>query len=448
MITEKTLKIVTAIPGPESQKWAARKNNSLAAAASQYYGDILMQEGKGALLKDIDGNVYIDCGAGIGVLNVGHGDPDIIAAITEGVKDYNGPTFQVTPYKAIIELAEKLDEIAPGKTHKKVYFINSGSEANENNVKLARAYTGKTGIFSLENCFHGRSYMALALTSKTKPYKLGLGPFPADIQKLPSPYCYRCPFNSTYPECGLACAEKLAILLLSEFHKDSMAAVIAEPVQGEGGFLVPPKDYFKTLVDICHTNDLLFIADEVQSGFGRTGKAFAMEHFGVEPDLISSAKGLGGGMPLSASIGKDYIVDHAPAGTVGSTYGGNYLSCLSALEVVKKIQKGDILDNANKIGKIIRNRMNEMKEKYEIVGDVRGIGAMNAIELVTDKASKAPNAAVLPKIKRYCVEHGVIVLSAGALNNVIRTLPPLVMTEEQANTAMDVLDAACAEYNK
>lgn len=442
MITEKNAKVVTAIPGPKSQALSARKTKVLAGAASQYYGDVFMQEGKGALLKDVDGNVYVDCAAGIGVMNVGHGDDNIIKAISEGVKNYNGPTFQVTPYEAIVKLAEKLDEISPGNTPKKVYFINSGSEANENNVKLARNYTGKTGIISLENCFHGRSYMALAMTSKTKPYKLGLGPFPADIHKLISPYCYRCPVNSTYPECGLACAERLAWLLKSEFHKDSMAAVIGEPVQGEGGFLVPPKDYWKTLMGICHDNDMLFIADEVQSGFGRTGKMFASNNFDIEPDLISSAKGLGGGMPLSVCIGKADIMDHAPTGTVGSTFGGNYLSCLSALEVIKKFQTTDILDNANMLGKMMITKFKELVEKYEVVGDARGLGAMCAMEFVTDKASKTPNAAIIPKIKKYCISHGVIVITAGLMGNCIRLLPPLVMTAEQMEYALGVIDDA------
>lgn len=403
---------------------------------------IIAKSAKDAIITDVEDKEYIDFASGIGMQNVGHCDFEVVEAIKKQADKLIHPCYHVTMYEAYMDLAEKLVEITPGNYEKKVMFANSGAESLENAVKIARKYTGKTGILSLENAFHGRTLMTMTLTSKVKPYKNGFGPFAPDTYKIPSGYCYRCPLGAKYPDCGIACAEKVRTLLKGELSSDMIAAIIAEPIQGEGGFIVPPKEYFKTLQEICNDMDILLVVDEVQTGFARTGKLFASEHFDIQPDLITLSKSIAAGLPLSAVVGKAEIMDAPSPGEIGGTYGGSPLACVAALKVIEKIEKNSLVNRSNEIGSIIKERLVEMYEKYEIIGDIRGEGAMLAIELVKDRDSKEPYKDIIKKIMDYALERGAIFISAGIFGNVIRFLPPLVMTEDQVNKGMDILDEA------
>lgn len=447
MINEKTAKIITEVPGPISKEWDAKRCEFVSGGVGVSFG-IYVDEAKDALIKDMDGNVFIDVAAAFGVQNTGHCDDEVVSAIQKQAERYIHPSFQVTPYAEYVALAEKLTEITPGSFKKKVMLANSGSEAVENAVKIAKRYTKKSGIVSLEAAFHGRTYMAMGLTSKYKPYKNGMGPFPGDLYKIPSPYCYRCEYGSTYPECGLACAEKFRTMLKAEWSADAIAAVIAEPQQGEGGFIAPPKDYFKALHSICKENDILLIADEVQSGFARTGKMFACENFGLEPDIITLSKSIAAGVPMSAVVGRAEIMDAAQKGEIGGTYGGSPLACVASMKVIEKIQKQNLTARAEIIGKRIFDKGEELKEKYDFVGDVRGMGAMIGWEFVTDKKSKAPNEYAVNSIIDYAFKKGVLLISAGIYHSVIRFLPPLVITDEQLDFVLATLDDAIANYAK
>jgi 4-aminobutyrate aminotransferase/(S)-3-amino-2-methylpropionate transaminase len=290
--------------------------------------------------------------------------------------------------------------------------------------------------------------MAMALTSKMKPYKLGMGPFPGETYKIPSPYCYRCPYGCTYPECDLACAEKFRTLLKAEMCPEAIAAVIAEPVQGEGGFIVPPKDYFTVLHAICKENDILLIADEVQAGFSRTGKMFASENFMIEPDLIALSKSIAAGVPLSAVVGRAEVMDGVEKGNIGGTYGGSPLACVASMKVIEKMQKLNLPERANIIGKKILSKGLEFKEKYSSIGDVRGIGAMIGFEFVKDRQTKEPDENAIDYIINYCFQKGILLISAGLFHNVIRFLPPLVITDGQLDYVLNTLDEAIGLYEK
>lgn len=445
MINEKLPKIVSgSLPGPKSKELLEQRRKYVANGIGSST-EVSIEEAKGALLKDVDGNVFLDFTAAIGVQNIGHCDDAVIDAVKSQVEKYIHPCFHVASYEPYIALCKKLAQITPGNSKKKVMLANSGAEAIENSIKISRKYTKKTGIISLENAFHGRTYMAMTLTSKMKPYKNGFGPYNADTYKIPSAYCYRCPMGCKYPECGMACAEKLRTLLKGELSGDFIAALIAEPVQGEGGFIVPPEGYLKTIQSICRENGILFIIDEVQAGFARTGKLFAFENFGIEPDIVTMSKSIAAGMPLSAVVGREEVMDSTNPGEIGGTYCGSPLSCAAALEVIKKIDRENLAQKAIHIGEIIKSRLYEMKEKYGVIGDVRGLGAMVGLEFVKDRKTKEPYAEIVKKITSYAYNKGVIFIGAGIFSNVIRFLPPLVMTDEQVNYAMDVLDEAIAK---
>lgn len=447
MISEKTAKIVTEVPGPKSKAMDEKRKEYVSPGVGVSFG-IYVDEAKDALIKDIDGNVFIDVAAAFGVQNSGHCDDEVVAAIQKQAARYIHPSFQVTPYSEYVELAEMLAKLTPGKFKKKVMFANSGSEAVENAVKIAKRYTGKPGIVSLEAAFHGRTYMAMGLTSKYKPYKNGMGPFPADLYKMPSAYCYRCEYGCSYPECGLACAEKFRTLLKAEWSADVIAAVIVEPVQGEGGFIVPPKGYLKAIHEICKENNILLIADEVQAGFGRTGKMFACENYDVEPDLMTLSKSIAAGVPMSAVVGRAEVMEGVKKGEIGGTYGGSPLGCVASMKVIEKIQKQDLCGRADLIGKRIYDKGLELKDKYGFIGDVRGVGAMVGWEFVTDKTSKTPNEEAVDFIIAYAMKKGVLLISAGLFHSVIRFLPPLVMTDEQLDVVLEVLEEAVAAYAK
>jgi 4-aminobutyrate aminotransferase/(S)-3-amino-2-methylpropionate transaminase len=322
--------------------------------------------------------------------------------------------------------------------------VNTGAEAVENAVKIARAHTGRPGIIAFEDAFHGRTMMTLALTSKTHPYKAGFAPFPSDVYRIPYGYCYRCTYSLKYPSCDVYCARHLEDTFKRVVAAEDVAAVIAEPVLGEGGFVNPPLEFFRILMDICHKHGVLFIADEVQSGFGRTGKMFASEHYGIEPDIVVTAKSLGGGLPLAAVTGRAEIMDAPGTGGLGGTFGGNPLSCAAANAVLDDFEKTDLLARANSIGQRFEQRAREWKERFELIGDARGLGAMRALELVKSRETREPAPEETKKITQYCYEHGLITITAGSYGNVIRVLVPLVVSDEQMNEGLDVLEAALA----
>jgi 4-aminobutyrate aminotransferase / (S)-3-amino-2-methylpropionate transaminase / 5-aminovalerate transaminase len=436
-----TIQLKTQIPGPQSKALDARRATSVPRGLS-HATPIYVAKAEGAVLEDVDGNRYIDLAGGIGCLNVGHRAPTVTAAIEGQLDKFLHTCVQVTAYESYIELAERLNKLVPGPSPKKTLFVNTGAEAVENAVKIARAYTKKPGIIAFEDAFHGRTMMTLALTSKTHPYKAGFHPFPGEVYRIPYAYCYRCSYNLKYPSCDLFCARHLEDTFKRVVAQEGVAAVIAEPVLGEGGFVAPPKDYFKLLVDLCHKHNVLFIADEVQSGFGRTGTLFACEYYGIEPDLLVTAKSLGGGLPLAAITGKAEIMDAPGPGGLGGTFAGNPLSCAAALAVLDLFEKEDLNARATRLGENFQKRARSWQKQWPMIGDVRGLGAMQALELVQSQDKREPAPEETKQITQYCYEHGVITISAGSYGNVIRLLMPLVITDDQMNEALDILEGA------
>ena len=400
---------------------------------------IAIQSAKGAVIKDVEGKQYIDFAGGIGVQNVGHCAEQVVAAIKEQAEEFIHTCFPLVMYESYIELAKRLNEITPGDFPKRTFFVNSGAEAVENAVKIARHATKRPAIIAFENAFHGRTYMAMTLTSQIKPYKWGSGPFCPEVYRMPYAYCYRCPFGLEYPSCKIQCADYLEDFFVGHVAADSVAAVIAEPIQGEGGFIVPPPGYFKKIKAICEKHGIIFIMDEIQAGMGRTGKLFASEHFDVTPDIILTGKSLGAGLPLAGVTGRADIIDNTSAGAVsGGTYGGNPISCKAGLVVLDLLQ-GEILEKAERLGKKVRDRLLSIQQQHEIVGDVRGLGAMMAIELVKDRQKKEPATDEAEELVKRCYEKGLIVLRCGAYHNVIRTLMPLVITDTQLENGFAIL---------
>jgi 4-aminobutyrate aminotransferase/(S)-3-amino-2-methylpropionate transaminase len=406
---------------------------------------IFAERAKGAVITDIEGKEYIDFAGGIGVVNVGHCDEEILKAIQDQIQKYIHTCFHVVMYEPYIELAKRLNEITPGNFPKKTMFANSGAEAVENAVKIARHATGRPAIIAFEDAFHGRTLLALSLTSKMKPYKSGFAPYAPEIYRMPYAYCYRCAFGLEYPSCELRCAYSLRDFFNTHISSEHVAALIVEPVLGEGGFVVPPKEYFKILKKICEDNGIVFIADEVQTGFGRTAKMFAMEHYEVEPDIMVMAKSIAGGLPLSAVTGKAELMDHPQVGGLGGTFAGNPVACRAALAVLNLFEKKDLLSRAEQIGKKVLERFKEFQKHYPIVGDVRGLGAMVGMELVTDRKTKEPATALTKQLVNRCREKGLLMISAGTYSNIIRPLMPLVIPDDQLERGLSIIDESLAE---
>lgn len=400
---------------------------------------IFAEKASGAVITDVEGKEYLDFFAGVGVLNVGHCPKPVVEAIQKQAEKLIHSFFSIVMYEPYVDLAEKMNAIVPGSSIKKTMFTNSGAEAVENAIKIARQATKKTGIVSFECSFHGRTALTMGLTSKVKPYKSGFGPFPSDLYKIPAAYCYRCPYNATYPGCGMHCLEKFERFFVAEVDPENIAAMIIEPVQGEGGFIVPPKEFLPGLKSICEKNDILFIADEVQTGFARSGKMFAIENWGVEPDLMTTAKSIAAGVPLSAVTGKASIMDAPGGGSIGGTYGGNPLSCVAGLETIKFIEEQKLCSRAIVIGEKVMKKFIALQETCDIIGDVRGVGAMIGIELVKDKKTKEPAKELVSKVIKLCLEQGLIIISAGIYGNVIRLLIPLITTDEQLDRGLEIL---------
>jgi 4-aminobutyrate aminotransferase / (S)-3-amino-2-methylpropionate transaminase / 5-aminovalerate transaminase len=399
---------------------------------------------RGSLLYDVEGNEYIDFAGGIAVMNVGHSHPKVVAAIKDQAEKFTHTCFMVAPYAAPVELADKLSRLTPGAFPKSTLFVNSGAEAVENAVKIARYVSKKAGIIAFENAYHGRTLLTMTLTSKVKPYKFGFGPFAPEVYRMPFAYCYRCPFGLTYPKCDIACAEHLKAFFINHVAPEMVAAVIAEPVQGEGGFIVPPPEYFKKLIEICKENEILFISDEIQSGMGRTGKMFAMEHFGVEPDFTLVAKSLAAGMPLAAVVGRKDLMEKIHTSGVGGTYGGNPVSCRAAQAVLEIFEEEDLLGKAVALGDKVRSRFEDWKECFEIIGEVRGLGPMLGLELVTDRERKTPAADQAKALVKFCADRRLIILVCGNLGNVVRILMPLVITDDQLERGLSIMEEGLA----
>lgn len=438
-----TIQLKTSVPGPKSRALMDRRSEAVPRGLS-HATPVYVARARDAWLEDVDGNRFVDLAGGIGCLNVGHLNPRVISAINSQTQDFLHTCVQVTPYESYVSLAERLNQITPGKFAKKTLLLNTGAEAVENAVKIARAYTGRPGVIAFEDAFHGRTFMAMALTSKTHPYKNGFAPFPSDIHRVPYAYCYRCSYSMQYPSCDLYCARHLEDTFRRVAAAEDIAALIVEPVLGEGGFVTPPPEFFTILMEICSKHGIVFIADEVQSGFGRTGKMFACEHYGIEPDIVVTAKSLGGGLPLAAVTGRAEIMDAPGVGGLGGTFTGNPLACAAANAVLDAFQERDLLERANCIGERFEARASKWADRFDLIGEVRGLGAMRALELVNSRETREPAADATKKIAQYCYEHGVITITAGTYGNVIRLLMPLVITNEQIDEGLDVVEAALA----
>ncbi len=438
-----TIQLRTSIPGPRSQALMKRRHAAVAQGAF-HATPIFIEKAEGAVVEDVDGNRLIDFAGGIGCLNTGHRAPAVVEAVRRQLDRFLHTSFNVLAYESYVAVCEKLNAIAPGKGPKKTILVNTGAEATENAVKIARAYTKRPAIIAFEDAFHGRTYMAMAMTSKTHPYKAGFEPFPAEVYRVPYAYCYRCSYSMKYPSCEVHCANHLEDTFKRVVAAESVAAVIVEPILGEGGFVTPPAEFYPALNEICRKHGILLIADEVQTGFARTGAMFACERLGLEPDLVTTAKSLTGGLPMAAVTGRADIMDTPGSGQLGGTFAGNPAACEAALAVLAMIEKEDLCTRANTLGERFRARAGKWQSRWELVGDVRGLGAMQALELVRSKATRQPADKETTQVARYCYEHGLVTITAGSYSNVIRLLMPLVITNSEMDEALDVLEAALA----
>ncbi|MGZ8580020.1 MAG: 4-aminobutyrate--2-oxoglutarate transaminase [Actinomycetota bacterium] len=433
-------KLVTEIPGPKSNEWFARRGRAVPQGVGAVH-PVVTARASGSIVEDVDGNRLIDFATGIAVLNIGHTAPRVVEAIARQAELDTHTCFHVTANEPYIELAERLNAITPGEHAKKTMFANSGAEAVENAVKIARYHTGRSAIVTFDHAFHGRTLLAMSLTAKVMPYKQGMGPFAPEIYRLPFAYPYR-----WLGDPDRVTQEALAYAI-DEMHKhigeDNIAAVIMEPIQGEGGFIVPSPGFVKGIADHCAANGIVFIADEIQSGIGRAGRWYAIEDEDVVPDVVTTAKSVGGGMPISAVTGRAEIMDAVHPGGLGGTYGGNPVAAAASLAVLETIELEDLLTRSRAVGAAIMGRFESFAAAYEIVGDVRGRGAMCAIELVADRATKEPlGAESMNAIARRCLEQGVLVLTAGTYGNVVRLLPPITIEDVLLTDGLDVLDNA------
>jgi 4-aminobutyrate aminotransferase/(S)-3-amino-2-methylpropionate transaminase len=444
--TRETTGASTGIPGPQSRALQQERERYLPRGVYTYH-PIYPASGRGAELTDVDGNTYLDFAGGIGTMNVGHSHPAVVAAIREQAEQYTHTCAHVLTPEPYVRLARRLAEITPGTHAKKTLLVNSGAEAVENAVKIARAATGRPAIIAFENSFHGRTNMALTLTGKVRPYRTGFAPFALDVHHIPYPYCYRCERGRAGDAVG-CCQEWRSALeraFLTRVPADQVAAIIVEPVQGEGGFVVPPADFLPALREICTAHGILLIADEVQTGFGRTGRMFACEHAGVVPDLMLIAKSLAAGLPLAAVVGRAEIMDAPAPGGLGGTYGGNPVACAAALAVIDAFEREDLVARASALGELALARMREWQAEYSLIGDVRGLGAMVAMELVRDRASREPATAEAAAVLVGARERGLLLIKAGLYDNVIRLLMPLVTTDEQMTRGLRILEDVLAD---
>jgi 4-aminobutyrate aminotransferase/(S)-3-amino-2-methylpropionate transaminase len=431
----------TEIPGPRSVALHQRKLAAVAAGVGTTL-PIYVERAGGGIVVDVDGNQLIDFGSGIAVTTIGNSAPRVVAAVQEQVADFTHTCFMVTPYEEYVAVAEKLNELTPGTHDKRSALFNSGAEAVENAVKIARHYTGRQAVIAFDHAYHGRTNLTMALTAKNMPYKHRFGPFASEIYRVPMAYPFRWP---TGPDnCAEEAFDQFVSLVHTQVGETNAAAVIVEPVQGEGGFIVPAPGFLARVASWCADNGIVFIADEIQSGFCRTGDWFACEHEGVVPDLITTAKGIAGGLPLAAVTGRAEIMDAVHGGGLGGTYGGNPVACAAALAAIETMQAEDLCGAARRVESVMLPRLRTLADKYGVIGEVRGRGAMLAVELVTGAGSLDPNPALTAAVAAACHREGLITLTAGTFGNVLRLLPPLVIGDALLHEGLDILEAAFA----
>jgi 4-aminobutyrate aminotransferase/(S)-3-amino-2-methylpropionate transaminase len=434
-------KIVVEPPGPKSKEAMARKEKYVTNGI-RIGLPAALEIAEGPFMRDVDGNVYLDFTVGIGVHNCGHRAPEMVKACQDQLDKFIHICFMVSPYESYLQLAEEMSKICPGNMTKSI-FLNSGSEAIENSIKIARAYTKRKWIVSYKTAFHGRTLLDISLTGKEKPYREGFGPLVPNVQLVDYAYCYRCPLRLEYPSCNLACADTIRGVMEKAPLQGDVCALVGEPQQGEGGFINPPPGYWEKIRKICDDNGAVLIDDEVQTGFGRTGKMFGIENWKCDPDMLISGKGLSLGMPLGGVTGKDEIMSAPGPASLGGTFGGNPVCCAGALESIKLTKKA--LPNTAMINRVEKKRLEEWKQKYEWVGDVRGLGAMLGMEFVKTKKGKEPVPEFTKNVQLNCFKHGLYILTAGQFNNVIRMHPPLIIEESLLTTGLDIVEAAMVE---
>lgn len=433
--------LVTEVPGPRSRALQERRRAAVPAGVGTTL-PVWVERAGGGVVVDVDGNHLIDFGTGIAVTTIGNSAPRVVAAVQEQVEAFTHTCFMVTPYESYLAVAEKLNQLTPGTHEKRSALFNSGAEAVENAVKIARAYTGRQAVIAFDHAYHGRTNLTMALTAKNMPYKSGFGPFAGEVYRVPMAYPYRWP---TGPEnCAAEAFETFVSLVHSQVGEANTAAVLIEPIQGEGGFVVPPAGFLTKVAAWCAEHGIVFIADEIQSGFCRTGDWFACEYEGVVPDLITTAKGIAGGLPLSGVTGRAEIMDAVHAGGLGGTYGGNPVACAAALAAIETMEAEDLRGAARHIESIMTPRLAELAEKFDVIGEVRGRGAMIAVELVAGGGSKTPNPALTSAVAAACHREGLIVLTAGTFGNVLRFLPPLVISDDLLNDGLSIIADAFA----
>lgn len=431
-------RLVTAIPGPRSQELLARKSAAVALGVAHTVPIEAVAAG-GGVVVDADGNSLIDLGSGIAVTSVGNAHPGVVAAVQAAVAQMTHTCFMISPYESYVAVAEKLNRLTPGDHAKKSALFNSGAEAVENAIKIARKATGRSAVVAFDHAYHGRTNLTMALTAKSMPYKSGFGPFASEVYRVPASYPLRDGLS------GADAAAKAISLIEKQIGADNLAAVIIEPIQGEGGFIVPAEGFLPAVADWCRAHGVVFIADEVQTGFARTGAMFASELFGIVPDLITTAKGIAGGMPLAAVTGRAEIMDATHGGGLGGTYGGNPVACAAALAAIDAFENDGMLERAREIGGILRARFESVQQSDPRIAEVRGAGAMIAVEFV-DPETKAPDAALTSAVAKAAIAEGVIVLTCGTYGNVIRFLPPLSISDELLAEGIDVVVAALAAH--
>jgi 4-aminobutyrate aminotransferase/(S)-3-amino-2-methylpropionate transaminase len=433
-------RLVTAIPGPKSLEALQRRSEATSGGLGMAI-PVIIERASDAILLDIDGNQIIDLGSGIGVTNVGNSAQRVVDRVIDQVQAFTHTCFTVAPYMGYIEVCEKLNAMTPGTFKKKSILVNSGAEAVENAVKIARHYTKRQAIVVFEHSYHGRTNLTMALTAKNMPYKEGFGPFAPEVYRVPMPYSFHWVGDqATITEDAIA---MVTHKIDKEIGAHNVAAILIEPIQGEGGFIVPPKGFLPALSKYSSDNGIIFIADEVQTGFARTGHMFAVEHENVVPDMVVTAKGIAGGLPLAGVTARAEIMDSVHVSGLGGTYGGNPIACAAALGAMETMEAENLVARANHIGQILGDSLRAMQTKYPVIGEVRGRGAMQAIELV-EPGTKNPNTAAMNAVVKYCQSKGVLILTAGTYSNVVRFLPPIVITDELLKDALSVLDEALA----
>lgn len=431
----------TEIPGPNSRALLARRARAVPRGVPAVT-PIAVAHAEGAVLTDADGNRLIDFGGGIGVVNTGHRHPGVVEAVRAQLDRFAHVCFPVSTYEPYVELAERLNRLTPGTHEKRTFFVNSGAEAVENAVKVARFFTGRQAVICFEHGFHGRTNLAMALTSKVMPYKTGFGPFAPEVYRIPYPYCYRCAEGPDGGRCCLADKARLEHILAATVDPGSVAAVIMELELGEGGFVPAPPEYVEVLAAFAREHGILFIADEIQTGFGRTGRLFACEHYALVPDLIITAKSLAGGLPLAAVTGRADVMESPQVGGLGGTYGGNPLACAAALAVIDAMEAERLPVRAQRTGDRVKARFRQWARQFSCIGDVRGLGAMVGMELVTDRERRTPDKVLAGRLVAGALERGLVLLASGTFGNTIRVLAPLTTEDAVIDEGLDVMGAA------